>query len=202
MTEGNVAGNYYDKYNTKNPVARYLVAGFMASLKELTGPLEIKSLVEVGCGEGRVAHFLKELRPKLDIEANDVSPEVIAMAKKEYPGIEFSVRSATDLKYRNDSFDMVVACEVLEHLKDPDAAIREIKRVAKKYAIFSVPREPVWSILNLARGKYIKDLGNTPGHLQKWGKKGFLTLLGRHFRVERALAPLPWTMALCVKEKK
>ncbi|MBI5492366.1 MAG: class I SAM-dependent methyltransferase [Deltaproteobacteria bacterium] len=202
MTEGNVAGNYYDKYNTKNPVARYLVAGFMESLKELTGPLEIKSLVEVGCGEGRVAHFLKELRPKLDIEANDVSPEVIAMAKKEYPGIKFSVRSATDLKYRDCSFDMVVACEVLEHLKDPDAAIREIKRVAGKYAIFSVPREPVWSLLNLARGKYIKDLGNTPGHLQKWGKKGFLTLLGKYFRVERALTPLPWTMALCVKEKR
>ena len=51
--------------------------------------------------------------------------------------------------------------------------------------------------LNLARGKYIKDLGNTPGHLQHWSKKSFITLVEKYFTVIEVKSPLPWTMLLC-----
>ena len=49
----------------------------------------------------------------------------------------------------------------------------------------------------LARGKYLGDLGNTPGHVNHWSRRGFLGLLSRRFEIVEARTPLPWTMALC-----
>jgi hypothetical protein len=52
-------------------------------------------------------------------------------------------------------------------------------------------------VLNLARGKYLADLGNTPGHVNHWSRSGFLDLLSRRFEIVEVRTPLPWTMALC-----
>jgi len=60
-----------------------------------------------------------------------------------------------------------------------------------------VPREPIWRILNMARGKYWRALGNTPGHLQHWSRSGILGLLAEHFEIVEVRTPLPWTMVLC-----
>ena len=50
--------------------------------------------------------------------------------------------------------------------------------------------------LNLVTGRYIKDLGNTPGHVNHWSKRGFVQLLERYGTVEEARSPFPWTMLL------
>ena len=60
----------------------------------------------------------------------------------------------------------------------------------------SVPREPLWRGLNLARGAYLKALGNTPGHVNHWSKRSFAALLGRHGKVVETRSPFPWTMLL------
>ena len=51
-----------------------------------------------------------------------------------------------------------------------------------------------WSLANLARFKYLGRLGSTPGHVQQWGRRGFVKLASKYFRVERVHAPFPWTM--------
>lgn len=106
------------------------------------------------------------------------------------------------LNYKNDEFDLVLACELLEHLKDYNEGLSEIKRVTKRYAILSVPMEPLWRILNLAQGRYIASLGNTPGHIQHWGKKEFLKVIKKYFLIEKIYYPLPWQVALCKKLRK
>jgi hypothetical protein len=50
--------------------------------------------------------------------------------------------------------------------------------------------------MNMARGAYLKDLGNTPGHLNHWSRKGFVELLSRHGQVVATRSPFPWTMLL------
>jgi hypothetical protein len=59
-----------------------------------------------------------------------------------------------------------------------------------------VPREPLWRGLNLARGAYVQSLGNTPGHVNHWSRRGFVRLLARHGRVIEVRSPFPWTMLL------
>jgi hypothetical protein len=85
---------------------------------------------------------------------------------------------------------------VLEHVPEPGATLAEMARVARRWLLVSVPREPLWRGLNLARGAYVRDLGNTPGHLNHWSRRAFVSLLARHGTVQEARSPLPWTMAL------
>jgi 2-polyprenyl-3-methyl-5-hydroxy-6-metoxy-1,4-benzoquinol methylase len=92
---------------------------------------------------------------------------------------------------------LVVCCEVLEHLDDPGQGVDTLARLAQPHLIASVPREPLWRALNIARGKYLADLGNTPGHVNHWSRGGFLDLLSRRFEIVEVQTPLPWTMALC-----
>jgi hypothetical protein len=91
----------------------------------------------------------------------------------------------------------VLCCEVLEHLGDPEGAVDVLAGLARPWLIASVPREPLWRALNLARLSYIGDLGNTPGHLNHWSRRAFVRFLTRRFEVVQVLSPLPWTMALC-----
>jgi hypothetical protein len=86
---------------------------------------------------------------------------------------------------------------VLEHLADPVRALGVLARLAQPHLIVSVPREPLWRLLNVARGRYWPALGNTPGHLQHWSARRFLALLEDQLEVREVRLPLPWTMALC-----
>jgi hypothetical protein len=91
---------------------------------------------------------------------------------------------------------MASAIEVLEHVPDPERTVAEMARVAERWLLVSVPREPLWRGLNMARGAYLKDLGNTPGHVNHWSKRSFVQMLSRHGKVEEARSPFPWTMLL------
>ncbi|HVT75476.1 MAG TPA: class I SAM-dependent methyltransferase, partial [Acidimicrobiales bacterium] len=102
--------------------------------------------------------------------------------------------SALALPFADRSFDLVLAIEVLEHLPDPRQALREIARVASGAVVLSVPWEPVWRLGNLARGRYVSALGNTPGHIQHFTRRGFTRLVGEAIHVEEVLRPVPWTM--------
>ena len=64
-------------------------------------------------------------------------------------------------------------------MPDPEHTVAEMARVALRHLLVSVPREPLWRGLNMARGAYLKDLGNTPGHLNHWSKRSFVALLSR-----------------------
>ena len=68
--------------------------------------------------------------------------------------------------------------------------------MAQRHLLVSVPREPLWRGLNMARGAYLKELGNTPGHLNHWSKRSFVRLLSRYGTVVEARSPFPWTMLL------
>jgi 2-polyprenyl-3-methyl-5-hydroxy-6-metoxy-1,4-benzoquinol methylase len=113
------------------------------------------------------------------------------------PPIAFQVADLYQLSPGCDAAELVICCEVLEHLPDTVRALEILSQLARPHLIVSVPKEPLWRILNVARGRYWSELGNTPGHLQHWSRRGFIALLEQHFEVVEVRAPLPWTMALC-----
>jgi len=193
--DGGVLGNVYQKYETQNPIARRLMNGFLRSVGELYLTAERSRVLEVGCGEGLLADRLISLAaPAERFEATDVRLSVLASGVDER--IVFEEASVYELPYEDASFDLVVCCEVLEHLEDPPAALAEIARVTSGPVLLSTPREPLWRALNLARGRYLGDLGNTPGHIQHWSKSGLLELVGSHMAVRKVRSPLPWTVVL------
>jgi SAM-dependent methyltransferase len=197
--EGTVTGNTYDKYGSTNPVVRRLMAGFEGTLDELFTQADAQSLLDVGCGEGVLTHQwalrLGAERRVVGIDLDD--PALHAeWAKRTAPNLEYRVMKAENLPFADGEFDTAAAIEVLEHVPDAEHTVAEMARVAKRWLLVSVPREPLWRGLNMARGAYWKDLGNTPGHLNHWSKRSFVALLSRHGEVVQARSPFPWTMLL------
>jgi SAM-dependent methyltransferase len=192
-------GNVYDKYGTSNPIARRLVAGFISELDQLVARTGAREVHEVGCGEGELS--IRLARAGLRVRGTDAFPRVLEEAREraDAAGVEvdFEAVPVEELIPNRHAAELVVCCEVLEHLDDPERGLEVLAGIARPWLIASVPREPLWRALNLARLSYIGELGNTPGHLSHWSKRGFERLLGERFEVVEVRSPLPWTMALC-----
>lgn len=202
LEDGILAGNLYPKYTTRNPVSRLLVGRFLNHMDSLIAEVNPAMIHEVGCGEGNL--ILRYAQANRHLIGSDFSARIIEWARENanLQGIqmEFLVKNIYELKDEH-SAPLILCSEVLEHLEFPARAVEILSRIAKPYLIASVPREPLWRILNIARGKYILHLGNTPGHLQHFSKSAFLKLLGDRFEILRVLEPLPWTLVLArVKE--
>jgi 2-polyprenyl-3-methyl-5-hydroxy-6-metoxy-1,4-benzoquinol methylase len=196
--EGTVTGNTYDKYGSTNPVVRRLMAAFERTLDELFTQAAPATLLDVGCGEGVLTYKWAQKPGMQRIVGIDLDDPQLHEAWKgrEAPNLEYKVMKAENLPFADGEFEVATAIEVLEHVPDPEHTVAEMARVASRNLIVSVPREPLWRGLNLARGAYVKDLGNTPGHVNHWSKRGFVELLGRHGQVVEARSPFPWTMLL------
>lgn len=208
--DGIVIGNTYDKYSSRNPIVKWMMNGFHDALLDLVSQaktqFEMKNtnaelnIHEIGCGEGYWVMRWNEAG--LKTRGCDFSKKVIELAKENAiaKGINpdiLSVKNIYELDANCDKADLVVCCEVLEHLEDPRAGLAALQKITLSHLIISVPREPLWCALNMARGKYISDWGNTPGHIQHWSKQNFVNLISEYFEIENIKSPLPWTMLLC-----
>jgi len=191
-------GNTYDKYGSSNPVVRRLMAGFESALDELWEQASPESALDVGCGEGVLTErFAKRLGTGrvagVDLEDPKLRAEWDSRSR---PNLEFRSYDGGDLPFRRNDFDIACAIEVLEHVPDPERTLAEMVRVARGHVLVSVPREPLWRALNMVRGSYVRQWGNTPGHVNHWSKPAFMDFVNRHGRIAAARSPFPWTMVL------
>jgi len=191
-------GNTFDKYGSSNPFVRLLMARFERNLDDLFDRAAPRSVLDFGCGEGvlteRWAATVGGRVVGVDLEHPTLAAE---WAKRQRSDLEFrALDGRSALPFGDAEFELVAAIEVLEHIPDPRATLAELRRTAARWLLVSVPREPLWRTLNLARGAYLRELGNTPGHLNHWSQRELVRLLSTVGRVEQVRAPFPWTQAL------
>jgi len=111
-------------------------------------------------------------------------------------GVLFDVGDLREMPYGDDSFDLVMCLEVLEHLPDPHRGLRELKRVTSAHCLVSVPHEPFFRATNFLRGKHVPAWGRDPEHLQHWTAGRFRRLVEQYFEIERFVYSFPWVIAL------
>ncbi len=185
------------KYEKEGRIAGRLIDAFYSSVAALLVPrLEgASTLLEVGCGAGYSTERLAPLVPDgCAFLACDVGPSLVRAATARNPTVSVSRQSVYSLALPDKSVDVVVMLEVMEHLDDPARALAELERITRRHVILSTPREPIWRVLNFLRGKYMRDLGNTPGHLQHWSSTGLRRFAGTRFTVQDMRQPMPWTI--------
>lgn len=194
-------GEFGDKYeSSQTGIGKLLIDNFYSTIHRCISGIEdeLQLVFESGCGTGEsTSRVLSMLPEQAKLEASDYSQELVDYVSNAIPEIRTSHQSIYDLQLKDDSVDLAYALEVIEHLDVPEKALLELKRISKKYVLISVPNEPVWRILNMARFKYLSDFGNTPGHIQHWSTSGFARLcenLG--FTILKKYSPLPWTILL------
>jgi SAM-dependent methyltransferase len=191
------AGNVYAKYTTANPIARRMMSGFFAALDGLVERAAPADLLEVGCGEGIVTERIgRALAPGARVVGLDLEDPALRAAWAQRAGPEFVAGDAHALPFADGAFDVVALIESLQLIHDPDRALAEAVRVSRRALIVSVPREPLWRALNLARGAYVGALGNTPGHVHHFTRATLIERLGAHGRIAEVRTPVPWTLAL------
>src|SRR5437868_4360490 len=149
-------GNHYDKYASKNPIARKMMDGFMRALDAALPDEAPSTVFELGMGEGEIAERIRARYGDVLITGLDLPDDGLA---KEWSsrGLVGVFGDAGAVPARDHSADLVLAIEVLEHLPEPRRALQELARIARRDVVVSVPNEPTWRALNMARGSYLKD---------------------------------------------
>ncbi len=192
------------KHLNPNPVQRYLLRRFHRQIVLLVEAVGAERILDAGCGEGFVVSYLLQENDGLIITGMDCSLDAIEMARQMVPlvlskvegGVFFDVGDLREMPYSDDSFDLVMCLEVLEHLPDPHRGLRELGRVTSAHCLVSVPHEPFFRATNFLRGKHVPAWGRDPEHLQHWTAKQFRYLVEQYFEVERFVYSFPWVIAL------
>ncbi len=187
----------FQKHTSKNTLQQFLINNFYNSLIKVVTPLHVKNVLDVGCGEGFSLNKLNENNIGEKLEGIDYSKEAISIGKKLFPNLSLKQGNIYDLPYKDNTFDLVLCTEVLEHLENPKKGLQEIVRVSKKYILVSVPNEPFFMMSNFLRGKNVIRFGNDPEHIQHWTILSFLRLMRKHgVRIKMVRLPFPWIMIL------
>ena len=192
-----------DKYSTKNKLKRAMVERFDKKILDLIGTLlekeDLSSLLDAGCGEGIVANMISEKYPMLKVTGIDGAKEAVKYANSKYSNIEVLEDNIYDLSLDDNSFDIVICSEVIEHLNEYPIAIKELLRVAKSKIIITVPNEPWFCLGNLVSLHNVSRLGNPIDHVNHWTYPGFKRMINTQFKGVKGISfyrSFPWQIAV------
>lgn len=91
--------------------------------------------------------------------------------------------------------------QIFEHLGFPEKGLGELNRVSRDWILMSVPNGWIFQVGNMLRFKYLLSWGNTPAHIQHWGKRTFTNLIEKNMHIVKRETPLfLWLLFLCQKK--
>lgn len=165
----------WDDMKKYGPMSRHI----RRHIKQLIRPLQFETVLDVGCGQGS---FLVELRSEfshIKPHGTDISTSAVELAGRRVPDGRFWVLDAAK-EHLDETFDLVVCSEVLEHIADDVAALRNIARMTGKYLVISTVQgrmrrfepEQVGHVRNYAPGELaqkVEQSGFRVIEVVEWG---------------------------------
>jgi 2-polyprenyl-3-methyl-5-hydroxy-6-metoxy-1,4-benzoquinol methylase len=125
------------------------------------GDLKPGKLLEVGSGAGRFLHRMH--RAGWIVQGTDFDPAVAARVQRKY-GLRVDIGNLVDLCYAADAFDAVAMSQVLEHVHDPVALLKECHRVLRPGARLVLTTPNAFARAHRLYGRYWRGL-EPPRHL-------------------------------------
>lgn len=178
-TEAYQSTNHH-KYQAQNPLYQWHLQAFMDTLFGMVEQTNPQSVLDAGCGEGYTVKYLAERNREWKLTGLDLSEVAIKYAQTQLGDrAKFRTGSIYKLPFSDRSFDTVICSEVLEHLDEPERAVAELKRVARKAVVITVPREPYFQWLNNVGQRL--GISPDPEHVNFWNKEQFQAFVRAHF---------------------
>ena len=139
------------------------------------------SFFEIGCGTGFVLRGLHERHPELALAGGEPFTGGLDVARSRLPDVPLYRVDGTNLPFE-DEFEVIGAFDVLEHVEDDEAMLRELSRVVKPGGglLVTVPQHPrLWSAVDT----YSRHLRRYTRHdlVQKVSRAGFLPIRSTSF---------------------
>jgi len=190
------------EYRSSNVIVKKLIGNYYDNINHIITTYFQKDMriLEVGCGGAESSDKIYGMLDGQHFDISDYDIRYVNKVREFKKHLNITQESVYDLKRADNSYNAVFLLEVLEHLENYDLALHELFRVSSNWVIIAVPNEPLWRFLNLLRLKYIRDLGNTPGHLNHWSVTRLVKIVSRYGEITKVYRPLPWIILL-VKKK-
>jgi SAM-dependent methyltransferase len=184
------------KYQNPNPIQQALINRFLAAISQQVSATNANSILDAGCGEGFATEYVRSQHPNRRFFGLDLDEAALACGRSWHPRIVGNRGDVFHLPFADNSFDLVLCLQVLEHLSEPGQALRELCRVSKCFCLLSVPHEPWFRLANFLRGKNLSCWGNDPEHIQNWSRGSFLRFVQPYIDVVDAEGSFPWFIVL------
>lgn len=188
----------YNKHISDNPLQRYLIGRFHGKVAGILQRVAPYSVLDAGCGEGFVARYVQS-QSDLRIFGIDIDAEALRMALRLNEDLPVICGSVSNMPFSDNTFDLVLCTEVLEHLGSPEIGLKELCRVSRRWLVLSVPHEPFFCLANFLRGKNLRSWGNDPGHVNHWTMPAFRRFLEQECVILDLDTSFPWIIAFCRK---
>lgn len=191
------------KHLSKNVILQKLLCKFNFDVTSIVSSCHPEQVLDVGCGEGFTTCAYALSIPSSHIIALDNNIKVVQYARRynRQPNIKYVIGDLFNLDFPNDSFDLVVCNEVIEHLHNFTLALKILTDINSNYLLLSVPNEPWFQLGNILRLKYLANLGNHPEHVNRWTKEEIIKLVSRYSTIIRFKTSTFWNIIL-LKNKR
>lgn len=175
----------------------FIVATFKKRLDQIENYLKGGKLLDVGCAYG----FFLELAKKngWQMQGLEISEAAYRYAKNNLR-LPVLNKALEEAKFKNESFDVVTLFDVIEHLPNPNATIKEIRRILKPNGLLVITTPDIGSIVAKLLGKNWEEVKRVREHIYFFSKSTLKSMLelnnfrvlrtesaGRHFSVESAI---------------
>ncbi|MEK6834707.1 MAG: class I SAM-dependent methyltransferase [Nanoarchaeota archaeon] len=154
------------EYKSKNKLVRWLFNKRQQVASHYIYKIKPNKLLDIGCGDGSFIRRIKNKFPNIKVFGVDANPN-IKYLNSVFKEKIFSQQDLLNLSFKKNSFDAIICLDVLEHIKNLNLALNEIKRVLNKdgYLITSEPTENFLykSLRFLYKGTYSEKYGPGAG---------------------------------------
>jgi demethylmenaquinone methyltransferase/2-methoxy-6-polyprenyl-1,4-benzoquinol methylase len=124
-----------------------------------TGLMAGGSALDVACGSGKLTADLARITgPRGRVAGLDFSPEMLVVARREHPGLDFKEGDALNLPFPSGSFDAATIAFGLRNLADPVRGLREMARVVTKRAVVLEFVKPPRGVIGSAYRMYLRTI--------------------------------------------